>query len=147
MFYQGSIRCKHNVRRHYFLKNEKCGVCLDENYFCFVTNAADYHPGSPTLSTAYGTPSTLFVIKYGPNSSVERMVEPCRVIKKYSYKFKTEETATIEWLKLDSVCFSFYNWTLKVFNGFSRCRELGIQPDISDISSLKLLGLDYKQLF
>ena len=63
------------------MKNEKCGVCLDENYFCFVTNAADYHPGSPTSSAANGTPSTLFVIKYGPNSSVERMVEPCRVIK------------------------------------------------------------------
>ena len=36
--------------------DEKCGVCLDDSYFCLVTNDAGYSLGPVAPSTADGTP-------------------------------------------------------------------------------------------
>ena len=35
--------------------DEKCGVCLDNKYFCLMTNAAGYYPGPVAPFTANGT--------------------------------------------------------------------------------------------
>ena len=36
--------------------DEKCGVCLDSNYFFLTTNAASYNPGPVAPFTADGAP-------------------------------------------------------------------------------------------
>ena len=36
--------------------DEKCGVCLDNSYFCLMANDADYSLGPVAPSTADGTP-------------------------------------------------------------------------------------------